>query len=152
MDAQVVNSFIEGTFHILDTTASVKGRPEKPYLKQNRAESNGAITGLLKLNGEIDGTVSLTFSEKCILDIVSTMFGEEMPLINEEIRDAVGEIGNMISGHVNTKMADAGMDVKVTLAGVEDGIPHVIGHSDGKSILVLPFKTTKGNLFIEVCY
>ncbi len=151
MDAQVVNSFIEGTFHILDTTASVKALPGKPYLKNN-SQANGVITGLLELSGEITGTVAVTFTKKSILGIVSAMFGEEMLAIDDEITDAVGEMGNMISGHVNTKMTEMGKDVKVKLGGVKDGTPHIVDHPKDKAILTLPFKTTKGDLWIEVCY
>ncbi|SLM32955.1 CheC domain protein [Desulfamplus magnetovallimortis] len=151
MEAAVVNCFIEGTFHILDTTASVKVKPEKPYIKKNEV-SKGVITGLLDIEGDINGTAAISFTEKSILGIVSTMFGEDMPEINEEITDAVGEIGNMISGHVNTKMTEMGKSVKVKLAGVKEGEKHAVGHSPGKKIVVFPFHTNRGDIWIEVCY
>ncbi len=151
MEAAVVNSFIEGTFHILDTTSSLKAKPDAPYIKNSRI-ANGDITGLLEIAGDINGTASVTFTEKSILTIVSKMFGEEMTQIDADITDAVGELGNMISGHVNTKMTEMGKSVKVKLLGVKDGKNHQIDHADGRKILVLPFKTTMGNLWIELCY
>ena len=36
MDAALVNPFIEGTLHILDTTAFVKVKSEAPFLKKDR--------------------------------------------------------------------------------------------------------------------
>lgn len=151
MESAVVNCFIEGTFHILDTTASVKVKPGTPYIKENSV-SKGDITGLLQIEGDINGTAALSFTEKSILAVVSKMFGEEMTQIDAEITDAVGEIGNMISGHVNTKMTEMGRSVRVKLAGVKDGKNHTVDHADGKKILVLPFKTTMGNVWIEICY
>lgn len=151
MESAVVNCFIEGTFHILDTTASLKAKPDPPYVKSNTV-SKGDISGLLKIEGDINGTAAVSFTQKTILAVVSTMFGEEMSQIDAEITDAVGEIGNMISGHVNTKMAEMGRSVKVKLAGVKDGKAHLVGHADGKKVLVLPFRTTMGNLWIELCY
>ncbi|MBF0210447.1 MAG: chemotaxis protein CheX [Desulfamplus sp.] len=151
MEASVINCFIEGTFHILDTTASVKAKPDIPYIKDSPI-SVGDITGVLKIDGEINGTAAISFSAKSILGVVSKMFGEEMTKIDAEITDAVGELGNMISGHVNTKMTEMGKSVKVKLAGVKDGKNHKVDHVDGKKILVLPFKTTMGNLWIELCY
>ena len=41
------------------------------------------------------------------------MFGKDMTQINEEINDAVGEISNMVAGHVTTKIAETGKKVKV---------------------------------------
>ncbi len=151
MDAAVINCFIEGAFHILDTTSSIKVKPERPYLKTSKI-ANGDITGLLEIAGDINGTAAISFTEKSILAVVSKMFGEEMQQIDPEITDAVGEIGNMISGHVNTKMTEMGKSVKVKLSGVMNGKNHQVDHVDDKQIIVLPFKTTMGNIWIEVCY
>ncbi len=151
MESAVINCFIEGTFHILDTTSSLKGKPDTPYIKNNKV-AKGDITGLLEIAGDINGTAAVTFTEKSILAIVSKMFGEDMTQIDAEITDAVGEIGNMISGHVNTKMTEMGKSVKVKLAGVKDGKNHQVDHADSKKIIVLPFKTTMGNIWIEICY
>ena len=151
MEAAVVNCFIEGAFHILSTSASVKVKPEKPYARKG-GKAHGEITGLMNIEGDINGTASVSFTEKSILAIVSTMFGEEMTTLDEEITDAVGEIGNMISGHVNTKLTEMGKSVKVKLAGVKEGKGHDAGHDSTKEIMVFPFRTTKGNLWVEVCY
>lgn len=151
MEASVVNCFVEGAFHILDTTASVKVKPEPPYIERESLPK-GAITGLLTIDGEISGTAAVTFTESSILAIVSAMFGEKMTEINEEITDAVGEIGNMISGQVNTKMTEMGKGVKVKLAEVKEGEGHIAGHTPGKKIVVLPFRSTKGNFWVEVSY
>ncbi|MBF0230421.1 MAG: chemotaxis protein CheX [Desulfamplus sp.] len=151
MEAAIINCFIEGTFHILDTTASVMFKPDAPYIKTNSI-AKGDITGLLEIAGDINGTAAISFTEKSILGVVSKMFGEEMTELNADITDAVGEIGNMISGHVNTKMTEMGKKVKVKLSGVKDGKAHRADHADGRKILVLPFKTTMGNIWIELCY
>ncbi len=152
MDAALVNPFIEGTLHILDTTAFVKVAPKSPYLKKNR-KSLGDITGLLEISGDLAGSAAITFSKESILGVVSAMFGEEMTEINEEIHDAVGEISNMVAGHVTTKIAETGKQVKVKFSGLQHGQDSVIEHVQGaQHVLVLPFKTTKGKLVVEVSY
>ncbi len=152
MDASYVNPFIEGTLHILDTTAFVKARPEPPFLKSGR-KAQGDISGILVVDGDLKGTAVISFSEKSILGIVSAMFGEEMSEINDEILDAVGEISNMVAGHVSTKIAELDKKVKVKLDRVSTGVGETIEHIEGGGeVLSLPFKTTKGKLVIEVCY
>ena len=156
MEASIVNPFIEGALYILDTTASLKARPAAPFLKKTSA-AKGDISGILDMAGDISGSVSVTFTEKCILGIVSAMFGEEIIEMDEEINDAVGEIGNMISGRVTTKMTEMGKTVKIKLHEVKAGRGHTIDHpvleDDGdKKVLALPFETTKGNMLIEICY
>ena len=152
MEVTLVNPFVEGALHILDTTAFVKVKPETPFLKKDTG-SNGDITGILEITGDLQGSAAISFSEKCILGIVSAMFGEDMLEINEEIIDAVGEISNMIAGHVTTKIAELDKKVKVKFVKVCQGADQNIDHiKEGGEILVLPFRTTKGKMVIEVCY
>ena len=157
MEASMVNPFIQGTLYILNTTASVMAKPGEPFLKKNFL-ALGDISAILEMTGDVSGSASVTFTEKSILGIVSAMFGEEMTRMDEEINDAVGEIGNMISGHVTTKITEMGKNVRVRLSEVKSGKSHSIEHpaSQGddvtKKILVLPFQTTKGNMALEVCY
>ncbi len=151
MDASLVNPFIEGTLHILDTTALVKVRPDPPFVKSDLA-SLGEITGCLDISGDVTGSAAVSFSRQSILGIVSAMFGENMTEINEEIQDAVGEISNMIAGHVTTKIGELGKKVKVRLREVKIGQDISIPHSDGCGrVIVLPFRTTCGRVVIEVC-
>ncbi len=152
MDAALVNPFIEGALHILDTTAFVKVKPETPFLKRNRV-AQGDISGLIEITGDLSGSASITFTKKSILGIVSAMFGEEMTELNEEIHDAVGELSNMVAGHVTTKIAEMDKKVKVKFAEVKTGIDHEIPHIEGAEyVLALPFQTTKGKVVIEVSY
>jgi len=152
MDVALVNPFIEGTLHILDTTALVKVKPEPPFLKGGTGHF-GDISGLLTVEGDLEATVAISFTEKSILGIVSAMFGEEMTEINEEITDAVGEISNMVAGHVTTKIGELGKQVKVKFVKVVAGRAEEILHTDaGSHVVAVPFRTTKGKVMLEICY
>lgn len=152
MEAALVNPFVEGTLHILDTTAFVKVKPEPPFLKKN-SKALGDISGLMEISGDLTGSAAISFSEKSILGIVSAMFGEDMTKIDDEITDAVGEISNMVAGHVTTKIAEMDKKVKVKFKEVITGPDTVIEHVEGADhVIALPFKATKGKIVIEVAY
>ena len=152
MDVALVNPFIEGTLHILDTTALVKVKPEPPFLKRDTVH-HGDISGLLTVEGDLEATVAISFTKKSILGIVSAMFGEEMTEINEEITDAVGEISNMVAGHVTTKIGELGKKVKVKFVRVVTGRTEEILHTEaGSHVVGIPFRTTKGKVLLEICY
>ena len=152
MDVKLVNPFVEGTLHILDTTAAVKVKPDPPFLKTGTSPL-ADISGMLEITGDLSGSAAICFTESSILGIVSAMFGEEMSQINEDIFDAVGEISNMVAGHVTTKIAEQGKKVKVKFVRVCTGPDQPILHIDsGSPVLALPFKTTMGKVVIEVCY
>ena len=152
MEAALVNPFVEGTLHILDTTAFVKVKPESPFLKKD-SKNQGDISGMMEISGDLTGSAAISFSEKSILGIVSAMFGEDMTKIDDEITDAVGEISNMVAGHVTTKIAELDKKVKVKFKEVKIGSGTMIEHVEGAEyVLALPFQTTKGKLVIEVAY
>ncbi|MFO7912668.1 MAG: chemotaxis protein CheX [Desulfotignum sp.] len=152
MDAILVNPFIEGTLHILDTTASVKVKPDPPFLKTD-TKPLADISGVLEITGDLEGSAAISFTESSILGIVSAMFGEKMTRIDEEIFDAVGEISNMVAGHVTTKIAEQGKKIKVKFIRMCQGPEQPIEHTASTGpVLVLPFKTTMGKVVIEVCY
>ena len=122
MDVKMINPFIEGTLHVLETISSTKAEPGKPFLKEDE-KALGDVTAVIGLTGEASGTISVSFTEDCILSIVSKMFGEEMTCINGEIRDAVGEISNMISGHARQKLEVLGRTLKAAIPTVASSMP-----------------------------
>ncbi len=151
MDTRLVNPFIDATMHVLQTMASIKAEAGKPYLKKDPV-ATGDVSGIIGLTGETRGTISVSFTEKCILTIVSKMFGEEMKELNEEVQDAVGEISNMISGQARRKLEELGRSLKAAIPTVIMGKNHSITHITTHPIIAIPFSTDNGGFTIEVCF
>jgi chemotaxis protein CheX len=151
MDVNVINPFIDSTLHVLNTIASTEAKPGKPFLKKDQI-ARGDVTGVIGLTGEASGTVSVSFTEKCILALVTKMFGEEMTTLNKEIQDAVGEISNMISGQARQKLEDMGNSLKAAIPSVIMGKDHTIRHITTYPVIAIPFRTDFGEFTIEVCF
>ena len=151
MDVKLINPFIDATLHVLETMASTRAMPGKPYLKKDKV-ARGDVSGVIGLTGDVKGTISVSFNEKCILSIVSLMFGEEIIKLNEEIQDAVGEITNMISGQARQKLEELGLSLNAAIPTVVMGKGHSITHITNHQIIAVPFNTDKGTFTIEVCF
>ena len=151
MDVKIINPFINATLSVLETMAFVTVTPGKPYVKKDNV-AVGDVTGLLGLTGVANGTIAVTFEEKCILTIVSNMFGETMETLDNDIADAVGELTNMISGQARRELGQMGQVFKAAIPSVVTGKNHSIRHySDGPKIAI-PFSTDGGDFTIEVCF
>ncbi len=150
MDANLVNPYVEATLHILETTASMTARALKPYRKKNSSPT-GEITSMMKMSGDFNGTIAVSFTKECILSIVSKMFGEDMTELDDDIKDAAGEIANMISGQVSTKMTELEKSLKVELDKVLMGSDRV-EHLPDRPVIAMPYKTDSGKFTIEVCF
>lgn len=151
MDANLVNPFIEATLSVLETTASTKVKAGRPYLKRETT-ALGDITGLIRLSGEYNATVALSFTKSSILEIVSKMFGEEISELNDDIKDAVGEISNMVSGQVTNTIASLGESLKAVPSEVILDENHSVPHIGVYPTVAFPFDTGAGEFTIEVCF
>jgi len=151
MDAKFIDPFISATLNVLDTMAFTKAEAGKPYLKKDQIAS-GDVSGVIGLTGEVSGTFSVSYTEKSILAIVSNMLGEEMKELNEEIKDAVGEITNMISGQARQELDRLGRSLQAAIPTVILGKNHTITHVTAYPIIAIPFSTSSGGFCIEVCF
>lgn len=151
MDVKLINPFINATLHVLETMASTKTKAGKPYLKKEEV-AKGDVTGVIGLTGDSRGTVSVSFSEKCILAIVSKMFAEELTELNDEITDAVGELTNMISGQARQKLELVGKSLKAAIPTVIMGKDHTISHITSYPVVAIPFTTDNGDFTIEISF
>jgi len=151
MDAQLINPFIKATLNVLETMAFTKPTPQKPFLKQD-IKAKGDVSSIIGLSGESKGTISITFTEACILSIVSNMFGEKMTQLDEEVMDAVGEIANMISGQARQELEGRGKILYAAVPTMIKGKDHTISHKTTAPIMAVPFGTEYGDFTIEVCF
>jgi len=150
MDVKLINPFVDATISVLETMASIKAMSGEPYLKKAML-AKGEVTGVIGLTGEVSGTLSVSFTETSILSVVSNMFGEEMKEMNEEIRDAVGEITNIISGQARQKLEESGRSLKAAIPTVITGKNHTITHITPYPVFAVDFSTDNGEFTIEVC-
>ena|SRR5438132_14372821 len=98
MDVTFINPFLEAAVNVLQTMAFTETQVGKPFLKGKTPLSQGDVTGIVGLTGDKNGSLAVSFSEAAILQVVSNMFGEVCKEMNDDVRDAVGEITNMICG------------------------------------------------------
>jgi chemotaxis protein CheX len=151
MDVRYINPFIESTIHVLKTTSSITAKVGKPFLKTDGV-ARGDVSGIIGLAGDVRGSISVSFSEACILPVVSNMFGEKLTELNDEVKDAVGEISNMISGQARQKLELIGRNLKAAIPIVIMGKNHSISHITKDKIIAIPFTTDSGEFTIEVSF
>lgn len=151
MDVRFINPFLEGTVSVIKTMAFLDPVPGKPYLKKDNL-AKGDISGIIGLTGKVKGSLALSFSEPCILKIVSNMLGEEITGINGDIKDAVGEITNMVSGAARKKLESIGFVVSAAIPTVVAGKDHSVVHVLGGPSIIIPFDIAgAGPFVVDVC-
>ena len=151
MKAEVINPFLESTISVLTTMASVRPVAGTPYLKKG-ASVIGDVSAIVGITGEAEGSLCLTFTQDCILFIVSQMFGEKKTEVDEEVKDAVGELTNMISGASRMTLEGLGHHFQGAIPSIISGHNHEVRHVTKGPILSIPFSTDAGTFAVEVCF
>ena len=73
------------------------------------------VTAVIGISGRLEGNVLYGFSGGTALAVVSSMMGEEVDTISNEIGlSALGEIANMITGNAATRLAQIGYPCNIT--------------------------------------
>jgi chemotaxis protein CheX len=150
MNVKFINPFLDGTISVLKTMAFVEPKAGKPYLKVDSL-AKGDISGIIGLTGSATGSLALSFSEAAILKIVSNMIGENIKTMSDEIKDAVGEITNMISGVARKNLEADGFYIQAAIPTVVTGKNHSITHVTGGQSLIIPFEIDEGTFVVDVC-
>ncbi len=151
MDDKLIDPFIYATVNVLETMAFTVADGGTPFIKKDRF-ARGDVSAILGLTGDMSGTLSVSFSDGSILSIVSAMFGENIHEMNDEIRDAVGEITNMISGVARQRLGEVGISLKAAIPMVIMGRNHTIAHITDQPVVAVTFETNQGDFTIELCF
>ena len=153
MKIEYIQPFINATRTVLSTMANMESKPLKPHLKENgNFKALGDISSIIELSGECKGSIGLSFATNCILTVAKQMLGETYEKLDDEVADMVGELVNMISGDARRQLVKLGFSFSAGIPSLARGEGHEIIHAVNERIIIIPFKTSSGEFFIETCF
>ena len=154
MQKELINPFTESLVNVLSTMASTTASSGKAYYKEDNVDAiSGDVSGIMGFSGDkYKGTLVISFSEAAICDIADKIFGEKKESVDSEIADMVGEITNMVSGGGRMKLAQSGFKFEASIPTTIIGKNHSISHKTNEKIVVVPFRTDAGEIYIEGCF
>ena len=79
------------------------------------------VIGMVSFTGKYHGVIALFCSKQFALKVASNMLMTEMTMFTSEVKDAIGEVSNMIAGNVKTKLTaqygDMHLSIPIVIAG-----------------------------------
>jgi len=149
MNVKVINPFLAAAMHVLKTMAGVDAKPGKPFLKKDDI-AMGDVSAIISITGQAQGSMALVFTEACITGVASHLLGENFSQLNDEVKDAVGELTNMICGDARRRLSEDGITLQAGIPKILSGKNHSIVHLAKGPRLAIPFETDQGAFIIEV--
>lgn len=152
LDTEFINPFLNATMHVLKVQASTECKPGKVHVKKPGDKGVGDISGVIGIVSEsFNGSVVISFPETTFLKIMSSMLGEEYTKLDKEIVDGAGELTNMIFGQAKIVLNEKGYGIKTAIPSVVTGKNHTLSAQTKGPVVVVPFESTAGNFFVEIC-
>jgi chemotaxis protein CheX len=151
MDVELAKPFIKATKDVLSMMAMVDPKAGRPYVKKNNV-ATGDVTGIVGLTGDKIGSVSISFDKKLAVTIVKNMLGDDIQDLLQDVKDAVGEITNMISGQARAGLSGMGLTFQGGTPTVIMGDKHTISHATNEPVMAIPFTAEGGDFVIEFCF
>jgi chemotaxis protein CheX len=152
--------FVEAAKNVFSTMVFCKLEPQKPSIKSD-AYSKGDITAVLGLSGELEkggkthpykAMLVLSFPYDTYFKIASAMLGETYTSYTPDIRDVGGEIVNMVMGNAKRDLKTLGYSSNMAIPSMIEGKNHSISYPAGTTVILIPFETTHGPMYMELCY
>ncbi|HLG30204.1 MAG TPA: chemotaxis protein CheX [Candidatus Brocadiales bacterium] len=110
----VVETIVEATKSVFNTMISMDVEPGAPFYQDERMIKTD-IMALVGFTGKYNGTISIFCHFNMALKIASNMLGMPLDVINGDVKDAVGEVANIIAGNVKTKLTGTFGEMMLTI-------------------------------------
>lgn len=116
----VVEKIVESTNSVFSTMLSIDLESEKSFYKDEHQITTD-IMALVCFTGKYNGTISIFCPAGVACKIATNMLGMETNVIDDDVKDAVGEVVNMIAGNVKTDLTEEFGEMHLTIPLVITG-------------------------------
>lgn len=149
-DVEIAKHFVRAVTAILSTMAGLTAVPGKPFVKKDQV-AHGDISAIIGITGPKSGTIAVSFPFEGARELVCCMLGDDVEDMEQDMRDAVGEVANMVSGQARASIAEAGLALQGSTPSVVVGKDHTIHHISKAPVMAIPFTMDKGSFTVEFC-
>ena len=148
----ILPRFCESIMQVFETMVFMPIKCGEPTLKEDGTPTAG-VSGTIGLTGEnLCGSLSLAFPTELTKQVFRSMMmmGADDEVDMKELKDAVGELANMIAGGAKVKLQDDGIDFIIGLPTVVVGESHHLEAPGNATAYVVPVQPDKGIFYMEL--
>lgn len=107
-----------------------------------------SVSGLIGLAGTHRGMLAIHLPAQLAKEVTGNFLGMTVESIDDDVRDAIGELANILGGNIKTHLSANGKDIKLSMPTTIYGEEYNYqSHEEGVA-MVLPFITTTQTRFL----
>lgn len=147
---------MEHAQHIIDSTQEIFSSmimldvsPGEPFKRSNEMLQN-SISGIIGLAGTTKGMLAIHLSNDTALAVTTAFLGMDVEEIDEDVRDAVGELANMLGGSLKAVLDPTGSAINLSMPSAIHGEEYAIDCLADAETVTVPFKFNGQTFMVEL--
>ncbi|HEB51389.1 MAG TPA: chemotaxis protein CheX [Desulfobulbus sp.] len=121
-------------------------------IREDRADLGTNISSMIGLAGDLKGLLSVHCPRQVALAVSGAMLGMEPEELDDDVKDAMGEIANMVAGGLKASLLEAGSNVELAIPTTVVGNSIRTSGFSGASTIIVPFSVPDGDFAVELNY
>jgi chemotaxis protein CheX len=140
---------IAATMEIFSTMLMMEVTPE-PALLERTTKFQNSISGMIGLAGIYKGMLAIHAPGPVAMAITTNFLGLEVDSINDDVKDAFGELANMLGGSIKAGLSENSRDIQLSIPSAVCGEEYMVNYQPKNSTTTVPFKAGEGTFFVEL--
>ena len=124
----------------------------QPPLENGKQVLECHVSAMIGLTGGLTAMLGIHCPGDVGLAISGAMLGMEMEEIDADVKDALGEISNMLAGGIKERLSSEKIDLELAIPTAVAGKSYIISAPKGTQRVVVPFTIEQGQFFVEIKY
>ncbi len=143
-----ITSTTEEIFRTMIFLDLVAGEP----LDGNKQDLGCYVSAMIGLSGDFNAMLGIHCPAAVGMAIGGAMLGMELEEVDEDTKDALGEIANMLAGGLKEAFAAENTSLLLAIPSTISGNSYKISAPTGSNRLLLPFDIEAGRFYIDLKY
>ena len=111
------------------------------FERKSELQAGNEVLSIIRIRGEWKGSFMLMCDPDSACRLNPTMLGSDIPTLNNEVLDGIGELANIMMGNLKDALEQGSGDVAITPPTVVHGDNMIVHARAKQEWLVVPFTT-----------
>lgn len=146
----VVDELVLGTKDVFSTMLMMEIEAEKSSDRPDDIIAN--VAGMIGLGGDLRGMLSVHCPAEVAKEITGALIGMEVTDLDDDVKDAIGEIANMVAGNIKISFERAGVAVELAIPSSIIGKSFRVCGFSGATRCLVKFSMPTCSFWVELLY
>ncbi|SHI98642.1 chemotaxis protein CheX [Malonomonas rubra DSM 5091] len=147
----IAKYLIESTEEVFNTMIFMEVSTEG-CMSEGKESIFSHFSAMIGLSGDLMAMISIHCDAYIAMDIAGAMLCTEFDDVDDDVKDAMGEVANMLAGGMKSRLLDDNIDTTLAIPTTVMGKGYSISSPKRGNRVVVPFDLTQGRFFVDMKY